>query len=192
MNIGLLGFSDKRHIVYTLIRVLGGFGRMIFFTQNKQYLMLSEEHLTEFEINDVQIVIFSGDIDELSDEYELGSYEYVIYDVQDELPLHLDTVLLMDSHDYYAFDLEDRGMDDIPIFCSDNVEKIDLMPKEKQIVIPPASMVEDGLQAMFQTRTLLPVKNRVFLKAMTVFIASIAELQESFVLAQLKKEVMEV
>ena len=190
LNIGLLGFSDKRHIVYTLMRVLSGLGRTAFFTPNKQYLMLSEEHLSDFEINDIHVVVFNCDIEDLGEEYDIGSYEYIIYDIYDELPLKLDDAVLFDSHEFYAFNLEDLNIDDIPIFTACSVEKIDLLPQEKLIKIPPASFVEDTLQLMFQNRELIPIKKGKFLKEMTAIVSSITGLQSSYINQQLKKEVL--
>ncbi len=190
LNIGLLGFSDKRHIVYTLMRVLSGLGRTVFFTQNKQYLMLSEEHLSDFEINDIHVVIFNCDIGDLEDEYDIDSYEYIIYDIFNELPLKLDVAVLLDSHKFYAFNLEDLDLDDIPVFTACPVEKIELLPQEKLIKIPPASSVEDILQLMFQKRELIPIKRGKFLKEMTTIISSITGLSSSYINQQLKKEVL--
>jgi hypothetical protein len=126
----------------------------------------------------------------LEDEYDIDSYEYIIYDIFNELPLKLDVAVLLDSHEFYAFNLEDLDLDDIPVFTACPVEKIELLPQEKLIKIPPASSVEDILQLMFQKRELIPIKRGKFLKEMTTIISSITGLSSSYINQQLKKEVL--
>lgn len=187
MRLGLMGLSDKRHVVYSLIRVLGNLGRTIFLTQNQQYLMLSPDHLNEFEISDVHVLVYEGDVDDLEDGYELHSYEYVIYDIWKQMPQSLDCGMIFDSREFYIYDLEDRNLDSITVFSVDGTKKDEQLPHEKAIKIPPASLIEPTLQTMFNTQTLTPIKNSTFITSMTHVIKEVTGLSSGQISSRLKK-----
>ena len=192
MKIGLMGLGDKRHIVYTLIRVLSNLGRTVIFTPNSQYLMLSEEYLPEFEICDAQMAIYNCDIDDLCKEYDLDAYSYVVYDIQREIPFDLDIGMILDSRDYYVAELKDRELDDVQLFSVQNCVKSELLTQEVTIKLPTASKIEKVLYKMFDERRLLPVTNSDFIRGMTPFMTQITELSAGQISASLKKGVMEV
>lgn len=192
MVAGLLGLGDKRHIVYTLIRVLGGLGRTIFLTPNKQYLMLSQDHLLDFEINDVQVVVYECDIEDLHEEYGLSTYEYVIYDILKDFPADLDVALMLDSREHYMYDMEDRELDMIPLFTAVPVKKDDMFTNEKIVKVPPASLVEPQLQKMFTDRVLLPIKGGPFFSAMLPLVINMTGLTSSQISPRMKKKELKV
>jgi hypothetical protein len=153
--------------------------------------MLSPDHVPEFEICDVQVVVYDCDADDLHDEYELGTFEYVIYDILKDVPPKLESVMMLDCREYYLYDLEDNGLEGIPIFTAIPVEKSQLLAQETVIKIPPASMVEPQLQKMFQDRILHPVKSAPFIKGMAPVLAMITGLSASQMTLKLKKGVMQ-
>lgn len=193
MKIGIIGLSDKRHIIYTLVRVLGGLSNTIIFTPNKQYLQMSEDLLTDFELNDVRVVVYDCDIDELDEEeYELSTYEFVVYDILLDVPFGLDVALVMDNRERYLTDLEDRDLDNIPIFSVDAFTAEDAYIEEKHVKIPPASLVETIIQNMYKTRQITPIKNNNFNKGACDLVCSITKLKSGTVMPRLKKGVIDV
>lgn len=193
MKIGLLGLADKRHIVYSLVRVLGELSSTIIFTSNKQYLQMSPDLITDFELNDIRFVVYDCDIDEIdAEEYDLDNYEFVVYDILTEMPFSLDVAVIMDNRDEFILQLEDRELQGIPIFTCEHFEKGDALDCERAITIPPASYVEDAIQTMYRTKQLLPFKSGAFNKGMTSLVSEITKLRTNVVQQKLKKGVMEL
>lgn len=146
MKIGIIGLSDKRHIIYTLVRILGGLSTTVIFTPNKQYLYMSEDMMQDFELNDIRIVVYDCDIDEITEEeFELSTYEFIIYDILTYIPNELDVALILDNREKYIESLEDNGLEDISIFTAEGFSSSDALFDEKQIKVPHASLIEPAL-----------------------------------------------
>jgi hypothetical protein len=192
MTTGLMGFSDKRHIIYSLVRVLGGLGKTVILTPNPQYLQLSEGMASEFDLHDVRLVVYTGDVEALDAEYELHSYEYVIYDVIDDVPFKLDIALIMDDRSLYVEALENRDLSEIPVLSLISSPKSEMLSKEKVVKLPPASLMEPQLQELFSTRVLKPVQTSTFNDGMTSIVAQITGLSRGTVAGRLKKGVITV
>lgn len=193
MKIGIMGLADKRHIVYSLVRVLGGLSSTIIFTPNKQYLQMSEDMVADFELSDIRFVVYDCDIDELDpDDYELDNYEFVIYDILTDMPFQMDVGVIMDNRERFIQELEDRGLEDIPLFTCEVVDAANLLVNEKKVIIPPASYVEDVIQNMYVTKMLMPFKSAPFNKSMTALVTEITNLRAPVVQQKLKKGVMDI
>lgn len=194
MRIGIIGLSDKRHVIYTLIRVLGGLSSTVVFTPNKQYLYMSEDFVNDFELNDIRMVVCDDDdLDSLDEEeFDFEGFEYIVYDILTEIPSKLDVAVIMDHRDKYTSELENLELEDIPIYSIGEFSAADAFSSEKKIKLTPASAVEPVLQEMYKTRQIKPFKNSGFNKSMCTLVCEVTGLPSRVVLSRINKGVIDL
>jgi len=93
MRIGIYGYTDKRPVIYALLKLLQTTGDVALLTNNRHYTRLLEsgERLGHFA--NVLIAVTDATPDEVFEEigYAPEDFDHVLFDVQDTIPsdLHL-------------------------------------------------------------------------------------------------------
>lgn len=101
MNIAIMGFRDKRHIIYSILKILTLLGRTAFITTNPCYKQLSEDYSSEFEIDDTDILILTENLYDAEDILELENYDFIIWDSITEIPEELTLSIIVDHPELY-------------------------------------------------------------------------------------------
>lgn len=183
MNIAIMGFRDKRHIFYSLLKILSNIGRVAFITPNPCYKQLSEDFSSEFEIEDTDILIVENlyDVDTMLD---LENYDFVIWDCLTELPEKIELLLMIDHPDMYRAAINE--LDSKPkyqfIAKGENALK-----NEKIISIIKASSVEEILTKVEKDRVWYPITGFVHNKSMSELLCSSTGINKNKLLSYLKR-----
>lgn len=185
MKITILGHSDKRHIIYTMLRMLKYSGRVCLITNNPQYRQLSIDFEDDFLISDVQVLI-AEDPDEVADYHELDGYDYIIYDCLLSIPEEMDVVIIMDHVKTYETFMDEHDIPDIPTYVPKDAE----VGKGNYTKVPfiPASLVEPQLRAIENSYKLLPINNSTHNKCMSSLLSGITKIPAAKLMATLKQK----
>lgn len=185
MHIAIFGHSDKRHIIYTMLRMLKFSGRVCLVTNNPVYKQLSMDFEESFTISDVQVVV-DQDPDEVDEYHDLSQYDFVIYDCLLSIPSKIDVVVILDHYVIYEQYLDENEIPEVPTFIPKSSPLTN--PNYTRLTIPPASLVEADLTAIEESYKLLPIKNNTHSKAMASILSTITKIPASKLLATLKQK----
>lgn len=113
-QICILGFSDKRPIVYSITQFLQKLGTVLLVTDNRYYTASSPTLDYETSIEDVHIA-YRKDYDEKE---ELGfwkkeDYDFIVYDFIDYVPKGPDVVIHVIDGNHNSYEYIDEMLDQI-------------------------------------------------------------------------------
>lgn len=97
MIIGLVGYTDKRPVIYPLLKILQTAGESCFITRDRRYLRLTENHENLGHYQNIMIVVTDEPSDQMWENLELNpsAFDHVVYDIScDDLPEKLDLVYI--------------------------------------------------------------------------------------------------
>lgn len=108
MQIGVYGFTDKRPVIYALMKILQATGDVALFSNNRHYKRLLEQGESQGHMANILIGISDATPDEIFKEvgYTPDDFEHVIFDIQDTLPDNLTHTIYVKS---YAPDEEEEA-----------------------------------------------------------------------------------
>ncbi|GKU77564.1 hypothetical protein [Paenibacillus sp. L3-i20] len=91
MQIGVYGYTDKRPVIYALMKLLQTTGDVALFSNNRHYKRLLEEGESQGHMANIMIAISDATPDEIFKEvgYTPDDFEHVIFDIQDTIPDNL-------------------------------------------------------------------------------------------------------
>ncbi|THF74755.1 hypothetical protein [Cohnella fermenti] len=100
MRIGVYGYTDKRPVIYSLIKALQATGDVAVISSNRHYKRLLEFGETQGHMANVMIVVSDATPDEIFEEvgYTADDFEHVIFDIQETIPDHLDLTIHVKSY----------------------------------------------------------------------------------------------
>lgn len=115
MFIAVLGHTDKRPVVYSLIKLLQSTGDVAVITNDRHFQRLLENNSTIGHFNNVLITVTDLSPDEIFMEinHAPSDFDHVIFDTQNMLPEDVDLVLYIKG-----FELEEGDQDLLD--CIDN------------------------------------------------------------------------
>ena len=185
MNICLLGFTDKRPVIYSLLKVLGQVGRSIFITPNLQYSQLSENYEQDFEMMGVRIVCEPISFGEILAELELEEYNYIIFDCIVEIPENPNIILIQDNLEYYRDLLESEDEETYQVFTN----KALTAEKEHTYTIVSAAQLEKTCHQIEKNRKSYSFASLAHNKMMSLLLGQILQMSPVSVLKYLKRGV---
>ncbi|MBR1736818.1 MAG: hypothetical protein IJ736_07360 [Firmicutes bacterium] len=183
MNIAVMGFKDKRHIMYSLLKILSPAGRTAFITTNPCYRQLSEDFSSEFEIGDTDFLVLSDSLYSAEEYLDIGSYDFVIYDAIVEVPERIEVSVITDHEELYRQAIDE--MDKKPTFKF--IESKNAKKDEKSISFIKASTVEDILEKIENDREFYPITSYFHNKAMAELLSRATGMDKGKIIAYLKK-----
>lgn len=100
MQIGVYGYTDKRPIIYALMKLLQKTGDVALFSNNRHYKRLLENGESTGHMANIMISISDASPDEVFEEigYTEDDFDHIIFDIQDTLPEHLTLMLYVKSY----------------------------------------------------------------------------------------------
>jgi len=95
MLIGIYGYTDKRPVIYPLLKLLQATGDVALFSNNRHYKRLLQPGETQGHLANIMIAVSDATPDEIFEEvgYTADDFEHVIFDIQDTIPDQLSLIL---------------------------------------------------------------------------------------------------
>lgn len=185
MNICLLGFTDKRPVIYSLLKVLGQVGRTLLISPNLQFSQLSEDYEQDFEVMGVRIICEPISFGEILMEIDLEEYNYIVFDCIVELPEMIDVALIQDNLNYYTDLLEVVDEETYLLF----INKALTAEKGNMYMMASAAALEKTCMQIEQKKLPYPFTSSVHNKMMSALLGKILQMPPQSVLKYLKKGV---
>ena len=100
MLIGVYGYTDKRPVMYALMKILMSTGDVAFFSNNRHYKRLLDFGESQGHFNNVLISVSDATPDEVFEEigYSADDFDHVIFDIQDAIPENLTKLIYVKSY----------------------------------------------------------------------------------------------
>lgn len=183
-NIALCGFRDKRHIVYSMLKLLSNIGRTVFITTNPCYIQLSKEFVSEFEIDDISFYVLCEGLESASDYIDLEGYDFYIWDCLVETPNNIDMAIIVDHSELYreAFKELEKKPANIYIVKGEQAKK-----DEISISLIKASVVEDTLTQIETELIWFPIPNNAHNKTLANVLSKAIGISQGKLLENLRK-----
>lgn len=95
MRIGVYGYTDKRPVIYALMKLLQTTGDVALLTNNRNYARLLESGEHQGHFANVMIAVTDATPDEVFEEigYAPDDFDHVIFDIQDTIPSDMQLAL---------------------------------------------------------------------------------------------------
>ncbi|WP_105614125.1 hypothetical protein [Vallitalea okinawensis] len=102
MLIGVLGYTDKRPVIYALMKILQATGDVAVITSNRHYKRLLEDHASFGHMANIMIAVTDATPDEVFHEIEhtQDDFDHIIFDIQDTVPEKVDLMYYVKGYDY--------------------------------------------------------------------------------------------
>lgn len=184
MNIVIMGFRDKRHIIYSILKILSPVGRTVFITTNPCYRQLSEDYSPEFEIGDTDVLVLNESLYSACEILELEVYDYLIWDAVVEVPENVDLSIMTDHEELYRSELEELNIKPKFKFIEN---KTAAKKDEKTVTFVKASAVEEILTKIETDRIFYPITSYAHNKTMSEILSAATGMEKSKLTAYLKK-----
>lgn len=100
MLIGVYGYTDKRPVIYALMKLLQATGDIALFSNNRHYRRLLGHGENQGHMANIMIAISDASPDEIFEEvgYTPDDFEHIIFDIQDTIPDNLSLILYVKSY----------------------------------------------------------------------------------------------
>lgn len=100
MQIGIYGYTDKRPVIYPILKLLQATGDVALFTNNRHYKRLLQPGETQGHLANVMIAVSDASPDEIFEEvgYTEDDFEHIVFDIQDTVPDDLSLILHVKSY----------------------------------------------------------------------------------------------
>jgi len=198
-KIAVYGFSDKRHIFYSLFKILGSIGRVLFITKNPQYLLFTEDFQeTEFDVDTIRFKIvnepiseiFIEETDEINDIFK--SYDFVIMDIINDYISqdNQEIAIIVDHLEDYREMIFDTFNDDgeRPLVFANKYSGI-VSKIETGVNLEYASFVADDINRIETDRLFYPISNNKHIRVMATILREINHCSLSDLKRYLKKKI---
>ena len=185
MNICLLGFTDKRPVIYSLLKVLGQVGRTLFISPNLQFSQLAEHYEQDFEIMGARVVCEPISFGEILSGLDIEEYNYIIFDCLVEVPEKIDIAIIHDNLDYYRDLLDGTDEETFRLFINKSLTK----EKVNTFVMIPAAAVEKTCQQIENIKLPFPFASWAHNKMMSLLLGQILQMPPANAMKYLKRGV---
>lgn len=188
MRIGVLGFTDKRPILYPLMKLLQYTGDVVVITDDRRFKRLLEDYTSPGHLGNIMICVTDATPDEVWEEidHRENDFDHIIYDLRDTLHEDIDMYIHVKGSDY-----EDGEKDFLE--CVDAYTPIKLMydgkpDRTKETMnIPITLKLLSTLEILENKKVLLPLPSPKVNKAIAKLIATHLSLKMSDALKLLRK-----
>lgn len=188
MRIGVLGFTDKRPILYPLMKLLQSTGDVVVITDDRRFKRLLEDYASPGHLGNIMICVTDATPDEVWEEidHSENDFDHVIYDLRDTLHEDIDMYIHVKGSDF-----EDGEKDFLE--CVDTYTSIKLMYDGKPertketINLPITLKLLSTLEVLENKNVLLPMPSKKINKVIAKLIAPVIKIKMSDALKLLRK-----
>ncbi|RJX39152.1 hypothetical protein D3P09_16805 [Paenibacillus pinisoli] len=100
MQIGVYGYTDKRPVIYALLKLLQATGDVALISNNRHYKRLLEHGESQGHMANIMIAISDATPDEIFGEigHSPDDFEHIVFDIQDTIPDDLTHIIYVKSY----------------------------------------------------------------------------------------------
>lgn len=170
-----MGYTDKRPVIYALIKLLQATGDIAFITNDRHFRRLLPDHGTVGHFNNVLIAVTDCSPDEVFIELEHGidDFEHVIFDTQDMIPNNPDLILYVKGYD---FDDEEKDI----LECIENYTTIKMCyssSEKNSLNLQPTADVFKAVEMIENKKLMVPIPARGFNQGLANLLAPKLKMQ---------------
>lgn len=142
MQIGVCGYTDKRPVIYALMKVLSQLGDIAVITNNRHYRRLLSDGAESGYLMNILVNVSDDSPDEVFESLELetSDFDHIIYDVVDSIPEETDLMIYVKT--YGADDDENDFMELIEDYVTIKMTYDGKSEKDVFNVIPTANIMK--------------------------------------------------
>lgn len=172
MKIGVLGFTDKRPILYALLKILQATGDVVMISDDRHFKRLLKDNAPLGHLLNILICVTDATPDEVWAEigHEQDDFDHVVYDVRTTLPDDVDLYIHVNGSSL------DEGEEDI-LECIEAYRKVKLVYDGKvsadksTLNIPVYSSIIANVELIENKKVLTPFKDKKLNKVMASLVA---------------------
>ncbi|GFN30931.1 hypothetical protein [Paenibacillus xylaniclasticus] len=187
MQIGVYGSTDKRPVVYALLKLLQATGDVALFSNNRHYKRLLEYGQSQGHMANIMIAVSDSSPDEIFEEigHTPDDFEHVVFDIQDTIPGDLSLVLHVKG---YAVEEEEQ---DFVEMLGDDVKVVKLLydgkSEREAINVQPVSPLWRTVEQIEALKILAPLPSKVLNRGLANLLASKLGMKQKSALAILTR-----
>jgi hypothetical protein len=163
--IGVVGFTDKRPVIYTLIKLLESMGDVILISDDRHFRRLLKDHSTLGYFNNVLVAVTDMSSDEVFSEigYNVSDFDHVLIDVRDMIPAEADLFIYVEGSS-----IDDEEMEILSCIDEYVTVKVCYEGKDKTCInLVPSSEVFKAVESIEAHRLLVPIPAKEFVKGIS-------------------------
>ncbi|MFD0671960.1 hypothetical protein [Cohnella sp. GCM10027633] len=159
MRIGVYGHTDKRPVIYALLKLLQATGDVALLTNNRHYNRLLEPGERQGHFANVMVAVTDATPDEVFEEigYAPDDFDHVVFDLQDTIPDELHAALHVKAFPPSEDEQALLGMLNAPVTVK---MTYDGKREKNAIHVAPASLVWKTTERIEHYRILEPVPSK--------------------------------
>jgi hypothetical protein len=186
MLIGVYGSTDKRPVIYALIKLLQANGDVALLSNNRQYLRLLAHGETQGHMANVMISVSDASPDEIFEEvgYTVEDFDHIIFDIQDTIPDNLTLIINVKS-----FNPSEEEQSLLELLDSYTTVKViyDGRRERNTINIAPVFKVWKTIEQIETYQILAPIPSKELNKGLAALIAPLLNIKYSTALTLLTR-----
>lgn len=179
MIIGVLGYTDKRPVLYSLLKILQATGDVVMITDDRHFKRLLKDNAPLGHFLNILICVTDATPDEVWTEigHEQDDFDHVVYDIRTTLPHDIDLYIHVSGSSL------DEGEEDL-LECIEEYRKIKIAYDGKfsndknTLNIPVYSNTVANVELIENKKILPPFKDKKLKKAIASFVAKPLGLSE--------------
>jgi hypothetical protein len=172
MIIGVLGYTDKRPVLYSLLKILQSTGDVIMITDDRHFKRLLKDNAPLGHLLNILICVTDATPDEVWAEigHEQDDFDHVVYDVRTTLPDDIDLYIHVNGSSL------DDGEEDL-LECIEEYRKVKIAYDGKPSIdkgtlnIPVYPNTIANVELIENKKILTPFKDKKLNKVITSLVA---------------------
>jgi len=171
MQIGVFGYTDKRPVIYPLLKLLQSTGDVALFTNNRHYKRLLQPGETQGHLANIMVAVSDASPDEIFEVvgYTSDDFEHIVFDVQDTIPENLSLALHVKS---FAPDEDEQSFLDALGPCTTVKMLYDRKKEKDAINVMPLAPLWKHAEEIESYRILPPSPSKELNKGLAKLLAS--------------------
>ncbi len=170
MQIGVYGYTDKRPLVYALMKVLQSTGDVVLFSNNRHYKRLLDQGESQGHFANIMISVSDASPDEVFEEigYSEDDFDHILFDLQEAIPEKLSLIFYVKS---YPPNEDEQAFLDILDQYHTVKMTYDGRREKGAIHLAPFSNVWKAVEEIEAYRILKPIPSKAFNKGLASVLA---------------------
>lgn len=172
MKIGVLGYTDKRPVLYSLLKILQATGDVVMITDDRHFKRLLKDNAPLGHLLNILICVTDATSDEVWAEigHEQDDFDHVVYDVRTTLPDDVDLYIHVNGSSL------DEGEEDL-LECIEEYRKVKIAYDGKSsvdkdtLIIPVYSNTIANVELIENKKILIPFKDKKLNKVIASLVA---------------------
>ena len=170
MLIGVYGYTDKRPVIYALMKLLQATGDIALFSSNRHYKRLLEHGESQGHMANMLISVSDASPDEVFEQigYTVDDFDHIIFDIQEAIPDNLTLNIFVKS--YKPHEDEQAFLDILGKY--ETIKMVYDGKKEKEAInVIPLSSIWRSVEEIEAFHVLSPIPSKELNKGLAAMLA---------------------